>query len=104
MWQCGAEGPAPAARGQRAVACNARGVAVPAGKSGYGAGMVWGEGPVEVFLRRGIPPSRRSRRVGAWAREQRLRELGGAGASGPGGAVAVTVSQADRKVVAAGPA
>ncbi|KAM7112376.1 glutamyl-tRNA(Gln) amidotransferase subunit B, mitochondrial isoform 2-T2 [Ciconia maguari] len=33
-WQRGAGGPAPAPRGQRAVACNARGGAVPEGKSG----------------------------------------------------------------------
>ncbi|XP_075607808.1 glutamyl-tRNA(Gln) amidotransferase subunit B, mitochondrial isoform X2 [Balearica regulorum gibbericeps] len=33
-WQRGAGGPSPAPRGQRAVACNARGGAVPAGKSG----------------------------------------------------------------------
>lgn len=37
-WQRGARGPGPAPRGQHAVACNARGGAVPAGKSGYGAG------------------------------------------------------------------
>lgn len=64
-WQRGAGGPAPAPRGQRAVACNARGGAVPAGKSGYGAGTVRGEGPVEVVLRWGIPPLGRGRRVGA---------------------------------------
>lgn len=50
-WQRGARGPGPAPRGQHAVACNARGGAGPAGKSGYGAGAARGEVPVEVVLR-----------------------------------------------------
>lgn len=64
--QCGAGrpglGPGPAAfpRGQSAVASNARGGAVPAGKSGYGAGMAGGEGLVEL-VPWDIPPSGRSR-------------------------------------------
>lgn len=66
--QCGTgrPGPGPAAlpRGQSAVACNARGGAVPAGKSGYGAGTARGEGPVELVLPWDIPPSGRSR---VWA-------------------------------------
>lgn len=49
-WQRGSGGPGPAPRGQRtaaATACNVRAGAVPAGKSGYGAGT----GLVEVVLR-----------------------------------------------------
>lgn len=65
-WQRGGgRCPAPAPRRQRAVSCNARGGAVLAGKSGYGAGTARVEWPVEVVPHRGILPSGRSRRVGA---------------------------------------
>ncbi|NXC17019.1 GATB amidotransferase, partial [Corythaeola cristata] len=64
-WQRGAGGPVRAPRGRRAVACNAKGGAVPAGKSGYGAGTARGEGLVEVALCWGIPPAGSSRGMGA---------------------------------------
>lgn len=48
--QRGPGGSCSASRPRRAVACNARGGAVPLGQSGYGAGIARGGGPRFFFL------------------------------------------------------